>query len=167
VHDGNAYRVHPAVHVWVDVEEFEQHLAAGRRQRREGQHAAALAEYEAAVGLYRGDLIADSRYDDWSALPRERLRLAYLDALGQLSMLHFAERRYEQCAQLCRRLLEQDPCNEPTRRLLMRCYARQGRPHLALFEFRACAEALASQLQVTADPATRALRDRISGHQPV
>jgi DNA-binding SARP family transcriptional activator len=49
----------------------------------------------------------------------------------------------------------------------MRCYSRQGQPHLALMQYRACAEALAAELGVDADPATATLHDQIRRHQPV
>jgi DNA-binding SARP family transcriptional activator len=167
VRDGDTYRVHRSVQVSLDIEEFERRLALGRRHQHGGRHEAAIAEYEGAAALYRGDLLAENPYDDWSALPRERMRLALLDLLLRLSTLYFAEGRYITCTDLCRRILEQDPCNEETRRLLMRCHTRQGHPHLALIEFRACAEVLATQLRVAPDPATTALRDRIRRHEPV
>jgi DNA-binding SARP family transcriptional activator len=49
----------------------------------------------------------------------------------------------------------------------MRCFTRQGQPHLALRQFQACADALSQDLGVDPDPATLALAQQIRGHQPV
>jgi DNA-binding SARP family transcriptional activator len=49
----------------------------------------------------------------------------------------------------------------------MRCFSRQGQPHLALRQYLACAEALDRELGVDPDPATVALAAQIRRHQPV
>jgi hypothetical protein len=49
----------------------------------------------------------------------------------------------------------------------MRCYSRQGQPHLALLQYRACMQALTAELGVDPDPATARLHDQIRRHEPV
>jgi DNA-binding SARP family transcriptional activator len=49
----------------------------------------------------------------------------------------------------------------------MRCYTRQGQPHLALRQFQACAAALDRDLGVDPDPATVALAEQIRRHRRV
>jgi hypothetical protein len=56
--------------------------------------------------------------------------LAYLDVLDRLSSLSFDQRQYGACVALCRLLVEKDPCREDGHRRLMRCFTRQGQPHL-------------------------------------
>ena len=167
VHGGGAYGIRPDVQLWLDVEEFESRVEHGRRREEAGDAGRATQEYEYADGLYRGDFLADDLYEEWAALTRDRLRLAHLDALSNLSNLHFSAGRYAACAALCQRITECDPCREDAHRRLMRCYSRQGQPHLALMQYRACAEALAAELGVDADPATTILHDQIRRHEPV
>jgi DNA-binding SARP family transcriptional activator len=167
VHGGGAYGIHPDLQLWLDVEEFESRVEHGRRREEAGDAGRATREYEYADGLYRGDFLAGDLYEEWAALTRDRLRLAHLDALSNLSNLHFSAGRYAACAALCQRITECDPCREDAHRRLMRCYSRQGQPHLALMQYRACAEALAAELGVDADPATANLHDQIRRHQPV
>ncbi len=50
--------------MWLDVEQFEQALMAGR--------------LEEAVGLYAGDLL-EGRYDEWLTGERERLTGLHLE----------------------------------------------------------------------------------------
>ena len=120
-----------------------------------------------ALALYQGDLLADDPYQDWPVTAREHLLLAYLDVLDRLSSLSFDRRQYGACVALCRLLVEKDPCREDGHRRLMRCFTRQGQPHLALRQYQACADALDRELGVDPDPATVTLAQRIRHHQPV
>jgi DNA-binding SARP family transcriptional activator len=166
-HNGGAYGIHPDLRLWLDVEEFESRVENGRRREEAGDADRATREYESADGLYRGDFLADGLYEEWAALTRDHLRLAHLDALSRLSNLHFGAGRYAACAALCQRIIECDPCREDAHRWLMRCYSRQGQPHLALLQYRACVQALAAELGVDADPATARPHDQIRRHEPV
>jgi DNA-binding SARP family transcriptional activator len=167
LHSGSTYGIHPDMQLWLDVEQFESRLACGRSSEDAGDADKATREYEYADGLYRGDFLADDLYEESASLTRERLRLAYLGALTRLSNLQFSARRYAECAALCQRIIECDPCREDAHRRLMRCHSRQGQPHLALLQYRACVRALADELGVAADPATASLHDQIRRHEPV
>jgi DNA-binding SARP family transcriptional activator len=167
VYSDGTYRLHPDVRLWLDIEEFDKLVERGRLHEDVGETDQATAAYEFATGLYRGEFLADDPYDDWAALIRERLRLAYLDTLGRLSNLHFNAGRYASSGHLCRRIIEEDPCREDAYRRLMRCYSRQGQPHLALIQYRACVGALRSELGVEPDLATVKLHDQIRRHESV
>jgi DNA-binding SARP family transcriptional activator len=167
VYSGGTYRLHPDVHLWLDVEEFDKLVERGRLHEDVGETDQATATYEFATGLYRGEFLADDPYDNWAALIRERLRLANLDTLGRLSNLHFNAGRYGASANLCQRIIEQDPCREDAYRRQMRCYSRQGQPHLALIQYRACVRALESELGVEPDLATVKLHNQLRHHEPV
>ena len=167
VYCGGTYRLHPDVRLWLDVEEFDKLVERGRLHEDAGETDQATAAYEFATGLYGGEFLADDPYDDWAALIRERLRLAYLDTLGRLSNLHFNARRYAAAANLCQRIIEQDPCREDAYRRLMRCYSRQDQPHLALIQYQACIRTLESELGVEPGLATVKLHNQIRRHEPV
>jgi DNA-binding SARP family transcriptional activator len=167
VHSGGTYRLHPDVRLWLDVEEFDKLVERGRRHEEVGETDQATAAYEFATGLYRGEFLADDPYEDWAALIRERLRLTYLDTLGRLSNLHFSAGRYAASANLCQHIIEQDPCREDAYRRLMRCYSRQGQPHLALIQYRTCARTLEGELGVEPDLETVRLHNQIRHHEPV
>jgi DNA-binding SARP family transcriptional activator len=162
-----AYRLGPELRLWLDVDEFERQVARGRRLDGAGDPAGAAAEYERALALYQGDFLADDPYEEWPVTTREHLLLAYLDVLDRLGGLAFDRRQYGASVALCRLLVERDPCREDGHRRLMRCFVRQGQPHLALRQYRACAAALDRELGVDPDPATVALAQRIRRHQPV
>jgi DNA-binding SARP family transcriptional activator len=164
--DGS-YRLAGDVRLWVDVDEFERHAEAGRRLEAAGEQADAIAEYELAAALYGGDFLADDPYEEWPVLTRERLRLTYLDLLDRLSRLRFDQGSYAASAALCRRIVEHDNCREDAHRRLIRCYSRQGQPHLALRQYLVCAKALRAELDLDPSPATVRLQEAVRRHEPV
>jgi DNA-binding SARP family transcriptional activator len=165
--EDGAYRLGPGVALWLDTDEFELQVAGGRRREAAGDLAGAAAAYERALALYQGDFLADDPYEDWPVTTREQLLLAYLDVLDRLSGLFFGQHQYGACVALCRLLVERDPCREDAHRRLMRCFTRQGQPHLALRQYQACADALAQDLGVDPEPATVSLAQQVRWHQPV
>ena len=167
VYGGGAYRINRDLRLWLDVDEFDSRVESGRRLEDAGEIDKATRDYEFAGRALPRRLHGRRPYEDWAALTRERLRLAYLDALGRLSNLYFNAGHYTACASLCQRIIERDPCREDAHRRLMRCYSRQGQPHLALMQYRMCARALADELGVETDPSTAELHEHIRRHERV
>jgi DNA-binding SARP family transcriptional activator len=165
IFDDGAYRLAPNVRLWVDVDEFGRHVEKGDRLEMAGQTAKAAAEFELAISLYQGDLLADDPYEEWPVLMRERLRVAYLDSLDHLSHIYFGRAEYAACETLCHLILARDNCREDAHRLLMRCYSRLGQDHLALRQYQVCVKALRTELDVEPAPATRQLADHIRRHE--
>jgi DNA-binding SARP family transcriptional activator len=162
-----SYGINPEFHVWVDADEFDRHVQAGRRLEAKEQLARAAAEYEAAVELYQGDFLAGDPYEEWPVLLRERHRVAYLDILDRLSQIYFNQRQYADCVTLCQLALARDACREDIHCLLMRCYSRQGQRQLALRQYQICVEALHAELEVEPAPETTQLYQRIRRRERV
>jgi DNA-binding SARP family transcriptional activator len=157
----HAYLFGPDLDIWVDTEAFEERLKSAGQHVTSGEPAQAQADLEAAISLYQGDFLADDPYEQWGIVTREHLRLCYLDALGRLGRLRFASADYSACAETCLRLLARDNCREDAYCLLMRCYSRQGQPHLALRQYHSCAATLRQELRLSPAPATTDLFHRI------
>ena len=145
------YRINPKLRVEVDVELFERGLRAAGAAERSGDRQGARTAYREAVALYRGDFAADAPFEQWTLLPRESLRITLVDALDRLSRLELADRRTDDCIATAHRMLGVDPCHEDAHRLLMRCYAAQGRIYQALRQYEFCSRVL--RVTVDADPA--------------
>lgn len=167
IYEGGAYSLALGLQLWLDVEEFERCIKAGQRLEARDQLTAAVAEYEAAISLYQGDFLEQSPYEEWTVLDRERLRIAYLDTLDRLSQIYFEEEHYSACRSACQLILARDPCREDAHCLLMQCYSRQRQPHLALYQYQMCVEALRGELQVEPAPETTQLYNRIRGREQV
>ncbi len=167
IFEDGAYRLNADLHIWLDVDEFERHPQAGRKAEAAGQIAAAAAEYELAIGLYRGDFLEDDPYDDWPVLTRERLRVANLDTLDRLSQIYFGQGQLAPCIMVCQRLLARDSCREDAHCRPHALHSRQGQRYLALRQYQICAEALQAELDVEPDAATAQLYERIRRHEQV
>ncbi len=167
LHHEGAYRLNPALGIWIDVEAFEQRAAVGVKLHRAGDVTAASVALRDAVDLYRGSFVEDDLFEEWMSPPRERLRVLFLDLLDRLGDIAFTQGNYDMCIDVGRKILADDSCREDTHRRLMRCYGRQGRPHLALRQYHACVSSLRSELAVDPSTETVALYEDIRQHRLV
>ncbi len=155
------YRIVEGVRVEIDIERFAARTAAARAAERAGEPDAALARYGEAVALYRGEFAADAPYESWTMLPRESLRIEHLDVLDRCLRLQLAADRVDDVIATAHKMLDVDPCREDAHRVLMRCYARQGRPYQALRQFEFCSRVLRATLDRAPEPRTAALYQEI------
>jgi DNA-binding SARP family transcriptional activator len=120
--------------VIVDADEFESAAKSGLAAFAAGERETALSRLNEALTLYRGDFLADERYEDWAIAERERLRdLACrpLRALAQLSG------DSEEAATYLQRLAEMEPLDVDVHRELIGIWLRQGRRSRAVRHYRA------------------------------
>lgn len=167
LYKSNAYGMAQDLRFWVDVEDFERLVNSGRRLEAQNRMSSAISDYEAAISLYQGDFLEENPYENWTVLPRERLRLAYLTTLDRLSHIYFNQERYAMCITLSQLILSRDRCREDAHSMLMRCYSRQGQDNLALRQYQVCVEALRMELDVTPAPETTKLYELIRQHKHV
>ena len=161
------YFLNPEMQIWIDVDQFENLLAEARRLEEIDKADRAIRSLEMAANLYQGDFLTGDIYEEWTVLTRERLRLANLDALYQLSQTYFNRGDYSDSADLCQLILNRDNCREDAHRRLMRCYSRLGKRHLALRQFQLCEEALQNELDIDPEPATIQLVERIRSQEAI
>jgi len=139
---------------WVDVEAFEQHL---RSRENEGDP---VEDLEAAIGLYRGELIEDC-YDDWCLVERDRLRSLYLSGLLDLVTLLRERGQLETSIEYAKRLLAITPWQEDVHRQLMAIHLQIGNRSAALAQYRDCRQLLADELGVEPSKETEELYAQI------
>jgi DNA-binding SARP family transcriptional activator/Tfp pilus assembly protein PilF len=141
--------------VHVDVEAFESKAAAALRSDNPGL-------FEAALDLYRGDLLPEDLYEDWAAVSRERLRGLYGDLLFRFAQLREECGDYADGVGLLRSLVDADPTNEEAHRRLMRLQALTGNRLGAFQQYRQLVQVLRSDAGVEPDRTTVELYDSIS-----
>lgn len=146
-----------AASVWVDVQEFERlcttPLAAPPEQR--------MANLEQALNLYKGDLLPDDRYEEWTHLPRQAFYRHYREARLALSAYRRDTRDYAGALLLLTPLLAHDLADEVVHRELMRLYTLAGQRHEALRQYQTCVDALAEEIDAPPAPETSALYTQI------
>jgi DNA-binding SARP family transcriptional activator len=143
--ENDHYRLNPELRIWVDSEEFSRRCQLARQAEQQGKPKAAVAEYEAAVMLYRGPLFAEYPFLEWVEYERQRLQSGYLAALDKLGDYHLAQHDYLACHSTCQRMLEVEPASERAHARLMRMYVRSGQTQLAQQQYQMCLVALRSQ----------------------
>jgi DNA-binding SARP family transcriptional activator/ATP/maltotriose-dependent transcriptional regulator MalT len=116
----------------IDAEQFREDAEAARVARSAGdeRHAAALAR--SALGRYRGDLLPDDRYEDWTAIARERLRSVYLDLLDLLAGAAEEQSDFDETIRMIARGIDVEPYDEQRYVRLARLLWSQGRAGSAL-----------------------------------
>jgi DNA-binding SARP family transcriptional activator len=85
------------------------------------------------------------------------MRIKLVDALDRLSRLDLADHRMDDCIATAHRMLDIDPCREDAHRLLMRCYAEQGRTYQALRQYEFCGLVLRATIDASPAPETTEL----------
>jgi LuxR family maltose regulon positive regulatory protein len=156
-----------------DALEFQELIRKGRLVEAPGAAAnpagpglhrlspVALAYYNQAIALYRGDYLPACLYEDWAAPERERLLSLFLTTAERLAQAMAAEEQWERCLELCRLILNRDNCWEEAYRLSMLAYYRHGNRTAALRTFERCGQALKTELDLAPLPQTAALYDKI------
>jgi LuxR family maltose regulon positive regulatory protein len=156
LYEDGLYRLDGDVDIWYDVREFGCLLDRARR----ATEGAALRYLRKAVDLYQGDFLKGC-YTDWCVQQREALRLQYLEAVRRLADGLLQRGRVGDAIPHLRRALSVDDLREDLHRHLMRAYALDGRPEVAVAQYHRCARILERDLGVPPDAETQALYDAI------
>jgi len=156
--EDNTYRFAPAGGYYCDVTEFQALI----RQAQAAEDAdEALACYEKAVALYKGDFLADITAE-WTLHQQTALRDLFLMAIARVANHYWQMGNHEVAIALTHRWLQEDPTDEAAHRLLMRCFAAQGNIGGVRRQYQLCEQILARELQVEPDPETRELYARLT-----
>jgi predicted ATPase/DNA-binding SARP family transcriptional activator len=135
---------------WLDTDAFE---AACRRAHQ----TRSPDDYRAAAELYRGDLLPEDRFEDWSEGPREALRERHLGLLAEYADVLSDRGEHTQAVDIASTVTAADPFHEGAHRTLMTALAASGRRYEALAMFDRLREALAEEYAADPEPATRRL----------
>ncbi|GMR07257.1 MAG: hypothetical protein BMS9Abin26_0259 [Gammaproteobacteria bacterium] len=140
----NAYLLRRDV-IWVDKDVFERLVAEGQALQQQGQWCDALSRYREARHLYQGDYMEEEMFSDWCAEERARLHELYLEMLARVAECYAELGQYAHAIHICRKALVFDPCRENIHCVLMEYLVKDGRPDLALLQYRHCEQVLARE----------------------
>jgi predicted ATPase/DNA-binding SARP family transcriptional activator len=139
--------------LWTDVEAFEAAVA-----RVDAAERGALDD---ADSLYRGDLLPDDLYEEWTASRRDALAASYIRILREIARRHETRGESDAASLRLHELIEHDPLDEDAHRGLMRLEAGAGRANVALHLFESLEASLERDLGVRPSEETLALRQAI------
>jgi DNA-binding SARP family transcriptional activator len=164
---GNRYYFNPDAPFRLDVREFLENVSLGERLERAGDVTAAISAYEAAVNLYRGNLLEEEPYAEWCWEEREHLKQVCHDVLRKLAIFYLEKDSAEKSIMAYRRTLRIDHLREDNYRGLMQALWAAGRRDEALREYRVCIDVLQRELGVDPLPETQQLFSLIrNNHGP-
>ena len=158
---GDQYYLDPTGPVRVDIHDFAAYVRRGEALEREGNIAEAMRAYDAAAGLYRGDLFPDEPYAEWCSRQRDHLRQQYIEVTRKLASLCMAQGNADACVEYCRRALAVDPALEEVHQQLMMSLWKANRRSDALRQYQVCSEVLRDQLDVEPLPETKRMLELI------
>lgn len=157
-------QLNACVSLWLDVEMFERTFMLMQDRRGAELDAERLEVLEAAVQVYRGDLL-EGWYQDWCLYERERLQNMYLVMLDKLMCFCEAHGKFELGLHYASLVLRHDRAHERTHRQMMTFQYLSGDRTAALRQFERCATALKEELGVRPDKRTTALYNKIRADQ--
>jgi DNA-binding SARP family transcriptional activator len=157
---GASYGLSSSAPLRIDTAEFESGLAAASRAERTGREQA-ITLYQGVLGLYHGDYLPETIYNDWASAERERLVALFLTGATRLAGLLYEEQAIVEMVIWAQRVIAIDPCWEEAYRLLMRGHMANGNRPLALRIYKQCRQALDEELGIEPMAETRRLYEQI------
>jgi DNA-binding SARP family transcriptional activator len=130
----------------IDLVRFEELLNADGRE-----------PLEQAVRLYRGEPLADERYEDWAAPVRDRAQRGWRDACLRLAHLSIDAGEPEAAVSWLERVLAHDALDEEALRSLLLALGALGRRVEALRRFQQFEKQLRAELDVAPSEETLAV----------
>ena len=150
----------------VDVVRFEQLVAQGRRLAEAGQPADASAALGEALGLRRGEPLADFTYAGFFDAERARLDELTLVAIETRARADLALGRHGELAAELEPWCRAHPLRERLWELLILALYRAGRQAEALAAYTGVRDRLAGELGIDPSPSLRDLQARILAQDP-
>jgi len=124
-------------HIYVDADDFEDHVRAGLDQLAAGHVALARERLEHAMALYGGDFLADEPYADWAMPQRDLMRRLAADALRSLITIARHDGDLEAAATHVERLGDMEPFDTDVHREIITLCLVRGRRSEALRRYAA------------------------------
>jgi len=150
----------------VDVVRFEQLVAQGRRLAEAGQAAAASAALGEALGLRRGEPLADFTYTGFFDAERARLDELTLVAIETRAGADLGLGRHGELAAELEAWCRAHPLRERLWELLILALYQNGRQAEALHAYTEIRDRLADELGIDPGPPLRDLQTRILAQHP-
>jgi tetratricopeptide (TPR) repeat protein len=131
---------------WSDAEEFSHLEELGRRAYGEGRWEEALVALREAVALYRGEYLAEDRYEEWAFQIRERYRERFVEVLSLLADSLARQGQYARALGYLERAIGEAPLQETLYRQLMVYAFCAGERARALGAYERCRAVLEREL---------------------
>ena len=151
----------------IDVSGFERHATAGRKALAEGDASSAAAELAEALGLWRGDALADCRGGGWAATQALRLDELRLSTVEDRIDADLMLGRHGVVVGELESLVVRHPLRERLWAALMVALYRSGRQAEAVRAYQRARDVLVEELGLEPGPELRRLEAAVLAGDPV
>jgi predicted ATPase/DNA-binding SARP family transcriptional activator len=148
----------------VDSRRFEELLRRARTALGQGDPERAGSELQTALGLWRGEVLADYRFDEFAQLEIARLEELHLEAIEERVAAELASGGADDLVGELQALVAEHPLRERLRGQLMVALYRTGRQAEALETMRVGRQMLVDELGIEPGPELRRLERMILAH---
>lgn len=139
----------------VDVESFCSQIEKGRQNFEIAKPQEALAFYQKALHVYRGDFLAEDPYSDWTQPLRQKFTSMHLDTLVSAAECCLEVGDPSQASHLAKRAQDLDPTREDACRAAMQGAFLLGNVSRIHQAYETCVNALAEAFN--AEPSTETI----------
>ena len=160
---GYVLRVEPGE---LDLQVFEERVAAGRAALAEGNPGQAAALLAEAESLWRGRLVADLEFEPFARVEIQRLETDRLAAAEDRIEAELALGQHTPLCSELGRLVAEHPLRERLRAQLMIALYRSGRQSEALETYRAGRSLLVAELGIEPGPGLRRVHEQMLAGDP-
>jgi DNA-binding SARP family transcriptional activator len=149
----------------IDIEAFTRHLSKAREFRSLGSAQAAIEEFNAAMGLWRGDAYTNIP-GPFAAMERNRLHELHMTAVEEWASAMGTVGRDIEAIPVLSEAVTREPLRERLRWLLMLFFYRCGRRASALSLYQQTRQLLRDELGVDPSPMLQSLHHKILTDDP-
>ena len=146
--EGQGYTFNPGSFVEIDTLDFRRGVDDARDRVEKRDWVSAVARFEEATSLYRGEFLAEDRYEDWAEEARQDFQRLLLDSLTELAKCYEQLGRLRQAISCSQRILAVEPYREDVIQQLMSCLAEVGQRSQAMEAYKDGCRALREHLDV-------------------
>jgi len=150
----------------LDLQVFEQRVAAGQRALEQGDPGQAMVLLGEAESLWRGRPLADLEFERFARFEVQRLQEQRLAAVGDRVEAELALGHHSALCPELWQMVGEHPLRERLRGQLMLALYRSGRQAEALEAYRAGRSLLVAELAVEPGPALRRLHEQVLAAAP-
>jgi DNA-binding SARP family transcriptional activator len=146
----------------VDLDSFLSLSERGRKAADRGDLKRAQFLYNAAIELYKGDLLLEDLYAPWVTLRRQEVQKTYIAVLLRMAELYQNEGNSKKAIECHTKIIETDPLFEQSCQRLMLLYSQRGQRAMAIRVFEDFKRYLYEELTACPDKLTISIYERIA-----
>lgn len=146
----------------VDVLSLMTLIRKGEEEQKKGSVDKAMAFFEEARSLYRGDFLPDDLYASWAETERALVNKQGIGLLLKMARLYEVSLDQDNAVSCYEQCLHVDPLVEEAYRGLMKVYLRKGMINQALMVYKECEKALQKGLDMGPEKLTEDLHREIA-----